>query len=103
MTPVPTLTDEQRRENAQKAAMYRRMRAEFKRQLKHGKAVFSDAFRLDYAGRMRVRDLIASMPGYGKAKASQLMQRLGISYNRRVSGLGTRQREALMEVFGDVD
>ena len=43
--------------------------------------------------------LIESLPGYGKAKASKIMDELGISATRRVKGLGARQREQLLEVL----
>ena len=50
----------------------------------------------DVAHRMKVKDLICSVPGYGEAKAAKLMDQIGISESRRVQGLGVRQREALV-------
>ena len=49
------------------------------------------------ASRMKVSTLIESLPGYGKAKATKIMDELGISATRRVQGLGVRQREQLLE------
>ena len=39
------------------------------------------------------------MPGVGKIRAAQIMERLGISETRRVRGLGDKQREALEQEF----
>jgi ribosomal protein S13 len=39
------------------------------------------------------------MPGLGKVKARRLLETLGISESRRVRGLGTKQREALLAHF----
>jgi ribosomal protein S13 len=39
------------------------------------------------------------MPGVGKVRAQRIMEKLGISPNRRVRGLGTHQRQALQEEF----
>ena len=39
-------------------------------------------------GKMRVVDLLCSMPGVGKVRARQLMERIGIAESRRVRGLG---------------
>ena len=44
---------------------------------------------------MRVIDLLQSMPGLGKVRARQTMERLGIAESRRVRGLGTKQVAAL--------
>jgi ribosomal protein S13 len=40
------------------------------------------------------------MPGVGKVRARQLMERIGISESRRVRGLGTNQVAALRKEFG---
>jgi ribosomal protein S13 len=40
------------------------------------------------------------MPGVGKVRAKQIMERLGISETRRVRGLGTNQIAALERDFG---
>ncbi len=49
---------------------------------------------------MRVVDLLQSMPGLGKVRARQTMERLGIAESRRVRGLGTKQVAALQREFG---
>ena len=51
-------------------------------------------------GKLRVVDLLQSMPGLGKVRAKQMMERLGIAESRRVRGLGTKQVAALEKEFG---
>ena len=51
-------------------------------------------------GKMRVVDLLQSMPGLGKVRARQMMERLSISESRRVRGLGANQIAALEREFG---
>ena len=38
------------------------------------------------------------IPGIGKAKTDDIMRKLGIAENRRVQGLGSRQREGIVEL-----
>ena len=52
---------------------------------------------------MRVVDLLQSMPGLGKVRARQVMERLGIAESRRVRGLGTKQVAALEREFAQRD
>lgn len=103
MAQPPKLTDEQRRAALAKAAEARRVRAEVKELLKTGSMRISELFeRADsdelIAG-LKVESLIAAMPGTGKIKAKRLMETLGIAENRRIRGLGDRQREALTSEF----
>jgi ribosomal protein S13 len=49
---------------------------------------------------MKVSALLESMPGVGKVRAKQIMERLGIAESRRVRGLGANQRSALEHEFG---
>jgi guanylate kinase len=50
-------------------------------------------------GKMRVAELLESLPGYGKIRAQALMERFNISPTRRIQGLGRHQREALLKEF----
>ena len=50
---------------------------------------------------MRVIDLLQSMPGLGKVRARQVMERLRIAESRRVRGLGSKQVAALEREFGE--
>jgi transposase len=100
---LPRLTPEQRQANLEKAAASRRERAEIKNRLKHSGASIVDVLQQgqknDVIGKMRVVDLLQAMPGLGKVRAKQMMQRLSISESRRVRGLGANQIAALEREF----
>ncbi len=102
---LPPLTPEQRRAALDKAAAARRERAEVKNRLKHSGASLADVLaegkRNDTLGKMKVLDLLQSMPGLGKVRAKQLMERIGIAQTRRVRGLGVNQVAALEREFSD--
>ena len=97
---LPQLTDEQRKAALEKAAQARHARAELRANIKSGKVTLEEVLDSDdpIANRMKVSALIESLPGYGKAKATKIMDELGISASRRVKGLGARQREQLLAV-----
>jgi|GraSoiStandDraft_4_1057263.scaffolds.fasta_scaffold223712_2 hypothetical protein len=101
---LPPLTPEQRAAALQKAAEARKVRAEVKNQLKHSGASVFDVIEQgrtdEIVGKMKVSALLESMPGVGKVRARQLMERIGISESRRVRGLGTNQVAALRQEFG---
>ena len=100
---LPPLTPEQRQAALDKAAASRRERAEVKNRLKNSGASISDVLhdgqQNDVIGKMRVVDLLCSMPGVGKVRAKQLMERIGIAESRRVRGLGAKQVAALEREF----
>jgi hypothetical protein len=104
---LPPLTPEQRQAALDKAAASRRERAEVKNRLKHSGAsiteVLRDGERNEVIGKMRVVDLLQSMPGLGKVRARQVMERLGIAESRRVRGLGSKQVAALEREFASRD
>ena len=101
---LPPLTPEQRTAALEKAAIARRERAEVKNRLKHGGTslanVIKEGQENEIVGKMKVSALLESMPGVGKVRAKQIMERLGISEPRRVRGLGTNQIAALERDFG---
>lgn len=100
---LPPLTPEQRQANLEKAAASRRERAAIKNRLKHSGGSIAEVLREgqhnEVVGKMRVVDLLQSMPGLGKVRARQLMERLNISESRRVRGLGANQVAALEREF----
>ena len=49
---------------------------------------------------MRVVELLQSVPGLGRVRARQVMERLSIAESRRVRGLGVKQVAALEREFG---
>jgi hypothetical protein len=104
---LPPLTPEQRQAALDKAAASRRERAEVKNRLKHSGASIVDVLRAgeqnEVIGKMRVLELLQSMPGLGKVRARQLMEKLGIAESRRVRGLGAKQVAALEREFAERD
>ncbi|HEX9643578.1 MAG TPA: integration host factor, actinobacterial type [Acidimicrobiia bacterium] len=99
----PELTPEQRKAALQKAAEARRARAELKELLRTGSLSLAEV--LDRAesdeivAGTKVSAVLMSMPGLGKVKAKRLMEANGIAENRRIRGLGQRQRAALLDRF----
>ena len=98
------MTPEQRAAALAKAAEARRERAEVKNRLKHSGARLDEVVKEgqdnDVIGKMKVSALLESMPGVGKVRARQIMERIGISETRRVRGLGANQIAALEKEFG---
>ena len=101
---LPPLTPEQRAAALEKAAAARRERAEVKNRLKHSGATVGEVIEAgqtnDVIGKMRVSALLESLPGVGKVRARQIMERLQIAETRRVRGLGVNQVAALEREFG---
>jgi|SRR5829696_1638169 len=101
---LPELTEEQRAAALEKAAAARRARAELKDRLKRGGTtlaeVLKNAEKDDVLGKMKVSALLEALPGVGKVRAQQAMERLEIASSRRLRGLGDRQRKALLAEFG---
>ena len=50
-------------------------------------------------GKTKVADLLKSLPGYGPAKVSALLEQTGIDASRRAAGLGDRQKQALLDAL----
>lgn len=100
---LPPLTPEQRQAALEKAAAARRERAEVKNRLKNSGASIHEVLQQgqvnEVIGKMKVLDLLQSVPGLGKVRARQVMERLGIAESRRVRGLGTKQVAALEREF----
>ncbi len=99
----PQLTDAQRQAALAKAAEARRARAELKELLRTGSLSLTDVFERaeddQVVASTKVFAVLTSLPGFGKIKAKRLMEDLSIAENRRVRGLGERQRAKLLEIF----
>ncbi len=100
---LPPMTADQRAAALAKAADARRTRAEIKALLKTGSLTLAEVFERadqdDIVAGTKVFPLLASMPHMGKIKAKRLMEELGIAENRKIRGLGSRQRENLLATF----
>lgn len=101
---LPKLTPEQRAAALEKAAAARTARAEIKKRLKYQGATISEVVDLakqeEAIAKLRVTELLESLPGIGKVKARQIMADVGIAESRRVGGLGPHQVEKLVQQFG---
>ncbi len=100
---LPPLTPEQRSAALEKAAAARKARAELKVRLKSSGTrlddVLADGDTDEVIGKMKVVAVLEAMPGVGKVRAQRIMERLEISPSRRVRGLGSKQRQALVAEF----
>ncbi|MGZ4104380.1 MAG: integration host factor, actinobacterial type [Actinomycetota bacterium] len=100
--PLPTLTEEQRRQALEKAAEARRARAEVKQKLKAGTLTLTQILSQptdDTVGKMKVSAVLEALPGVGKVRAKKIMEKLDVSSSRRVRGLGEKQKQALLGEF----
>lgn len=96
---LPQLTDAQRREALKKAVETRQKRAELKKQIKAGQVSLSQVLGdtgNPIVAKMKISALLQSLPGVGKARAQKLMTKIGIDESRRIQGLGSKQKEALL-------
>ena len=103
MAQPPSLTPEQRTAALAKAAAARTARAELKERLKLGSITLAEVLAQgetdDLVGKTKVLAVLESLPGVGKVKARRTMDEIGIADTRRVRGLGSQQREALLAAF----
>jgi len=101
---LPSLSPEQRAAALEKAAAARKARAAVKDKLKHGgmslQEVLDSAEADDVIGKMKVSAVLEALPGIGKVRAMQMMEKFKIAESRRVRGLGDNQRRALLAEFG---
>ena len=101
MGAPPNLTTQERRDALKAAVAARRTRAAFKEEIKVGKKSWKDAFSVqdESIKKMRVRELIESLPGVGEVRAKNILEKAGISPTRRVGGVGRSQYEKLLELM----
>ena len=101
--PLPTLSPEARAAALEKAAVIRKARAELKKQLKSGQTTLMHVLDRvpsdEMVAKLSVSAVLQSMPGVGKVRAMQIMERLKIAESRRLKGLGEQQRKALLAEF----
>lgn len=101
---LPKLTPEEKNIALKKAQEMRSKRARIRHELKCGQTNIReilDNVSSDAVAKMRVAYLIESLPRIGKIRTRKIMEDIGINSTRRIQGLGSKQRQALLERLGD--
>ncbi len=100
---IPQLSKEQLESARAAATEARRARAELKTQVKSGQLSLHDALNKaandDTLSRVKVVDLLRSLPRVGVTRSAEIMEDLNIAANRRIRGLGRHQVERLKDMF----
>ncbi|MFM1758498.1 MAG: hypothetical protein RL193_1075 [Actinomycetota bacterium] len=103
MPTPPKLTPEQRAAALEAAKIARRTRAATKDQVRSGELKLLQVIELaatnEAISKMRVSELLESIPGVGKVRSDAILERLGISRTRRIQGLGVLQLQKLKREF----
>ncbi|HDP69513.1 MAG TPA: integration host factor [Actinobacteria bacterium] len=97
---LPKLSDADRKAALKKAVETRQKRAELKTKIKEGKVSLTEVLNKasdPIVGRMKVSDLLGSLPKIGKVRSQKIMEQLKISSSRRIAGLGSRQKDQLIK------
>ncbi len=97
----PRLSSRARRRAGEKAVIARQDRAKVKEQVASGELFFFDLFKDERKSisRMKLMDLLQSVPGIGQTRAQIIFERTNISPSRRIGGVGHRQIELLRREF----
>lgn len=99
----PVLSNEQR-EHARGVAMRaRRERADVRASLRDGRVSVIEVLESTFAAheRMRVRDVVRSLPGIGPIRCAEILEAAGIASTKRVGGLTEHQRGRLLQELAD--
>ena len=103
MPTPPKLTPEARVAALEAAKQARRTRAIIKEQVRTGELKVFQVIELastnDAIAKMRVSELLVSIPGIGKVRVASILDKLGISETRRIQGLGVLQLQRLKKEF----
>jgi S13-like protein len=99
----PSICYFRRMEGLKLACAARSIRRQIKESLNDGSISLSELIRLGkrdkIINRMKMYDLILTLPGVGEVKARSIMVACGISPARRLRGLGWKQAEKLEEAI----
>jgi guanylate kinase len=97
MSGPPALSPSDRAAAGRKAVEYRQIRAALKAEIASGTKSIFDALNdpREAIVRMRVSELLSSVPGVGKIRTTSIMERCNISPTRRIAGLGIHQIDSL--------
>lgn len=101
---LPQLSMEEKKQALKKAQEVRSKRAKIRQNLKSGKTSIRELLNKsndEVIAKMRVVYMLESLPRIGKVKTQKIMAEIGIDETRRIQGLGSRQRQALIERLGN--
>jgi hypothetical protein len=100
---LPALSPQQRAEALTKAQAARQARKHVLAQVAAGELTVAQVLNLGNSdpvvAKTKVSALVAALPGYGAAKTATVMAAAHIVDNRRVGGLGAKQRDALVNAL----
>lgn len=97
---IPKLSASARATALKKAQQMRSKRAALRREIKAGRLTLAEVLERaddEIIGKMRVKYLLESLPQIGKITAAKIMDEVAIDEVRRVQGLGSRQKAALLQ------
>lgn len=101
--PLKPLTEEQRAAAREKAKKARVTRAEIKDAVKNKEITISEVLKRsetdEAVARLKVTDLLTSLPGVGEVRTENILNDLNIAASRRLRGLGIHQRRALINLL----
>ncbi|HIY95454.1 MAG TPA: DNA-binding protein [Candidatus Rothia avicola] len=101
--PLQPLTEEQRAAAREKAKKARVTRAEIKEAVKNKQITIAEVLKRaetdEAVARLKVTDLLTSLPGVGEVRTENILNELNIAASRRLRGLGIHQRKALINLL----
>ncbi|MGH1978885.1 MULTISPECIES: integration host factor, actinobacterial type [Rothia] len=101
--PLQPLTEEQRAAARNKAKKARVTRAEIKDAVKNKQITIAEVLKRaetdEAVARLKVTDLLTSLPGVGEVRTENILNELNIAASRRLRGLGIHQRKALINLL----
>jgi hypothetical protein len=99
----PVLSNEQREYARRVAADARRERADVRASLREGRVSVIQVLEstTEAHQRMRVRDVVRSLPGIGPVRCEEILESAGIASIKRVGGLTEHQRGRLLQQLAD--
>ena len=96
-----TMTLEKSRAGTAKSAERRSARRQLRECIKQGQVEVPSILESqdEHVQTMRVEYLLLSVPRIGKKTAAKILDQLGYDAKKRISGLGSRQKETLLEAI----
>lgn len=97
---IADMTPEQRAAALAKAAKVRADKSEALANFATGHIDLKAALELDVLRGVKARVLLVRLPGIGDVAAGRILDAAGIGHDKKIGGLGVRQRAALLAAVG---